>query len=125
MRVVLFRGKFIDDNKWVYGFYFVTDTTDYQDHNGNIQTKSHFIYCNNKAQRILTETVGQYTGKTDRTGKKIFEDDLVDVFNEKNEKIANKIKVEMSYFLGAHYSLHCVNGIELTYEIVGNIHENK
>ncbi len=62
MREILFRGKRKDDKQWVFGDL---------EHNGNRVPK--WV----DGQVIDQSTIGQFTGLTDKNGKKIFEGDIV------------------------------------------------
>lgn len=71
MKDYLFRGKRLDDGEWVYG-YFV------QYGNGRqsvIYTDAAF--GEHKSFEVDYDTVSKYVGSEDKSGKKIFEGDIV------------------------------------------------
>lgn len=111
MREILFRGKGDPDGAWLEG-YLVSPK-----HIGN------WVECH----PIKPETVGQFTGLTDKNGKRIFEDDIV-----KAERICNGDAWEgvVVWWHGcfAIQGIKCRNvpAIDLfrDYEIVGNIHDD-
>ena len=115
MREILFRGKRKDDGKWVVGF-LVSHA-----HVGDWVT----------AEPIAPETVGQYTGMTDKNGKKIFEGDIVDCWSEGvNAKGTVQQRRDGLWIIYPAWQKKIMWGLcpdeysKTTVEVVGNVYDN-
>ena len=127
MREILFRGKRIDNGEWVYG------NLSY----GTIEIKSikdsYYISdfdvnpWDKKFYSIIPESVGQYTGLTDKNGKKIFEGDIVKTSHGGSTYYA-KIEWDDGSFWVTNHDIQMpsyISEVSKTYlEVIGNIHDN-
>lgn len=140
MREILFRGKRVDNGEWIEGFFAkIGDKTFIL-----IDTGIAFGYVTMK--EVLSETIGQYTGLTDKNGKKIFEGDILQGyqypylseghFNYYAEVIYFEICPAFGLYTFKNPNLDIVKGISSgttdfmedweseNWEIIGNIYDN-
>ena len=153
MREILFRGKRVENGEWVYGYYAKSVWETGLLSNPIIRTSHQIWYdMDNRHQvyaEIIPETVGEWTGLTDRNGVKIFEGDIIKArYREHNypnnwsvgyvvfENGTFKMKVtennnaiKHTQYCGEKVLAFSIenNFIERYYklEVIGNIYDNK
>lgn len=133
MREILFRGKRVDNNEWVYGFlsksrgnnHFLSLCIDHEE-NGVMLSSI-----------VEPETIGQYTGLSDKSGVKIFEWDIIKSHGNDSYVIKYGEYIPRNYCLARYYDkptigFYAYDGercFQLStnsrcYEVIGNIHDN-
>ena len=138
MREILFRGKCKDSGKWYEGYYVHLRKTTYcfkEDYDRNPDNDMHQIIFEemmdwglpNQHFRgdVLPETVGQYTGLTDKNGNKIFEGDIVRLYlvDGCEEGVIKFTDIRCRFMFFTKEGSYSFNK-DCVFEIIGNIHDN-
>ena len=135
MREILFRGKNAK-GEWEYGVPLIT---------GLHSEIAYITQANSYNYRVDIDTVGQYTGLTDKHGTKIFEGDIIkQIFRLKQTNGCSEREIisVIEYGISWNYSNVCgvcqrfsdgsgvamlsvmdTSGI-VDCEVIGNIHDN-
>ena len=119
MREILFRGKSKGKPEWVYGYYFMGFTgIPY------ILVLHDHILGMTEFYEVIPETVGQFTGLSDKNGKKIFEGDIV-LIEGHSIGVIRYLSDEALFAVDFLSHLLSLNDTTSEYiAVIGNIHDN-
>ena len=141
---LLFHGKRVDNGEWIEGYYYESKISGCFILSPKIKAREKdgvVINDSFEVAKVIPETVGQYTGLTDKNGKKILDGDIIsaitlDTGNEQRAVVCfgnfideNNGDEYIGFFIefdGIKTTItqlameECKNRIE----VIGNIHDN-
>lgn len=121
-REILFRGLRSDGKDWIYG--------DLQQNFDCFKIREKEVGCIAKSFVVIPESVGQFTGLTDKNGTKIFEGDKVkgklsggEEFNNVEYTVIFKDGSFQASFSNSSRQVHIELNAFSELKVIGNIHE--
>ena len=119
MREILFRAKRYS-GEWVYGYYV------HQFGAHQILSRDGDEY-QHESYHINSETVGQYTGLTDKNGNKIFEGDIVKTSEIIPAYGTDTFTIEFAegnFYICNTGTIATLRSWAETVKVIGNVHDN-
>lgn len=120
-REIKFRGQRYDDKNWIYGSLLEDNVIITK---GATCVDEDYIGFDDEWSSVLHETVGQYTGLKDKSGKEIYEGDIIYI---------NEVKAEIKWNkkTASFYAFDKENDVKTEHLgsahlviIIGNIYDN-
>lgn len=135
-REILFRGKLEYNGKWIYGDLLQYENGDVAIFGENLSSFGCECTEMSKRDRVIPDTIGQYTGLKDKDGNKIFEGDILEYIGKRKDNM-NKVYRRKVVFHEGMFALlskelqaysalkhHCMEDGRFAWSVIGNIHDN-
>ena len=135
MKEILFRGKRIDNNEWVEGYYVKMydahhNRTTYGICTGYLESDWEELFLD--WHKVAPLSVGIFTGRTDKNDKKVFEGDILyvkfKVSDSKTLTYVGVVKYEDDKGVFICENAERCDGLYVfgsdDYEVIGNIFDN-